>query len=504
MLLHGFGSSLHTWEDWAGPLAVDHRVIRFDLPGCGLSPPDPTGDYTDARSVAVLVALLDRLGVAKASVVGNSMGGRIAWTFAAAHPERVDKLVLISPDGFASPGFEYGRQPDVPSVMKAMRYVLPKPLVKMSLAPAYADPKVMTDALATRYYDLMRAPGVRDAMIARMQQSIRFDPVERLRTIRAPTLLLWGEEDRMIPFTNAADYEKAIPDATLVPLPGVGPPAAGGVAATVAGGGPAVPALAAQDTRFRRRPSRAATGCGNNRGPPTRWPAMKKPLAHDPSAFVRVRGAREHNLKNVDVDIPRDALVVFSGVSGSGKSSLAFGTLYAEAQRRYFESVAPYARRLIDQVGVPDVDCDRRAAARGRAAAAARHAEHALVGGQRHDAVEPAADAVLARRHLSARPADAVRRGLLAEHARGSLPDLPRPRSLYEVTERSMVPDDTRDDPRARRRRVAAGVARAEPARHPRHARLRRRHAVARPAARRIATGSSSPTSSRPCRSTPA
>src|SRR6476661_6282836 len=72
--------------------------------------------------------------------------------------------------------------------------------------------------------------------------------------------------------------------------------------------------------------------------------------------FVRVRGAREHNLRDVDVDIPRDALVVFSGVSGSGKSSLAFGTLYAEAQRRYFESVAPYARRLIDQAGVPEVD----------------------------------------------------------------------------------------------------------------------------------------------------
>lgn len=74
------------------------------------------------------------------------------------------------------------------------------------------------------------------------------------------------------------------------------------------------------------------------------------------SRCVRVRGAREHNLQNLDVDIPRNALVVFSGVSGSGKSSLAFGTVYAEAQRRYFESVAPYARRLLDQVGVPDVD----------------------------------------------------------------------------------------------------------------------------------------------------
>lgn len=89
--------------------------------------------------------------------------------------------------------------------------------------------------------------------------------------------------------------------------------------------------------------------------------SLPAPPIHDDSATqrsdcVRVRGAREHNLKNVDVDIPRDALVVFTGISGSGKSSLAFGTLYAEAQRRYFESVAPYARRLIDQVGVPDVD----------------------------------------------------------------------------------------------------------------------------------------------------
>jgi excinuclease ABC subunit A len=74
------------------------------------------------------------------------------------------------------------------------------------------------------------------------------------------------------------------------------------------------------------------------------------------SAYVRVRGARQNNLKNIDVDIPRDAFVVFTGISGSGKSSLAFGTLYAEAQRRYLESVAPYARRLIDQAGVPDVD----------------------------------------------------------------------------------------------------------------------------------------------------
>ena len=135
--------------------------------------------------------------------------------------------------------------------------------------------------------------------------------------------------------------------------------------------------------------------------------------------FVRVRGAREHNLKDVDVDIPRDALVVFTGVSGSGKSSLAFGTLYAEAQRRYLESVAPYARRLFDQMGVPDVD-----EIDGLPPAVALQqqrgvADHALVGRQRHDAVQPAAHALLARRHVSARAADISRRGVLAEHARG-------------------------------------------------------------------------------------
>lgn len=85
-------------------------------------------------------------------------------------------------------------------------------------------------------------------------------------------------------------------------------------------------------------------------------PSLSRPENTNVRGFVRVRGAREHNLKNVDVEIPRDALVVFTGISGSGKSSLAFGTLYAEAQRRYLESVSPYARRLFHQMAVPEVD----------------------------------------------------------------------------------------------------------------------------------------------------
>lgn len=221
VLLHGFGSSLQTWDAWAADLDRDHRVIRYDLPGFGLTGRDP-GGYTDERSVAILLGLLDRLGVARASVVGNSMGGRIAWRFAAAHPERLDKLVLISPDGFTSPGTVYGVAPTVPLMMRALPYVLPSFMLRASLLPAYGDPKVMTEALYNRYRDMMLAPGVRQAIVDRMGQQKLVDPVPLLRTIAAPTLLIWGEQDAMIPFGNSADYLAALPHARLAALPGVG------------------------------------------------------------------------------------------------------------------------------------------------------------------------------------------------------------------------------------------------------------------------------------------
>lgn len=222
VMLHGFGSSLHTWEPWAQALDDRYRVIRFDLPGFGLTGADPTGDYSDARGVAVLEALLDRLGVLRASLIGNSLGGKLAWMFAVAHPERVDRLVLVAPDGFASPGFAYGQPAEVPAMVRLMRYALPKAMLRSSLVPAYGDPAAMTDALATRYYELMLAPGVRDAMIARLEQVRLADPEPLLRRIQAPTLLLWGEKDGMIPVANAQDYLRLLPDARLQVLPGLG------------------------------------------------------------------------------------------------------------------------------------------------------------------------------------------------------------------------------------------------------------------------------------------
>lgn len=222
VLLHGFGASLHTWEPWAVALSRQYRVIRLDLPGFGLTGPDPTGDYSDARFNQILTALLDQLGVARATLIGNSLGGRLAWMFAAAQPDRVDRLVLISPDGFASPGFEYGRAPKVPAVMRLLPYALPRPMLRASLAPAYADPDRLTAATVTRYNDMMRAPGVRQAILDRTAQVMLQDPTPLLRRIQAPTLLLWGEEDHMIPIRNAADYLAAMPHARLVRLPHLG------------------------------------------------------------------------------------------------------------------------------------------------------------------------------------------------------------------------------------------------------------------------------------------
>jgi excinuclease ABC subunit A len=168
---------------------------------------------------------------------------------------------------------------------------------------------------------------------------------------------------------------------------------------------------------------------------------------------VRVRGAREHNLKSVDVDIPRDALVVFSGISGSGKSSLAFGTLYAEAQRRYFESVAPYARRLIDQVGVPDVD-----SIEGLPPAVALQQQRGAP--STRSTVGSVTTLSNFLRMLYSR-AGSYRRGRPMLHAEDFSPNTPQgacPKChglgyVYEVTERSMVPDDTRS---IRDRAVAA------------------------------------------------
>jgi pimeloyl-ACP methyl ester carboxylesterase len=222
LLLHGFGDSLHTWDAWSKRLESRYRVVRIDLPGFALTGPDPSGDYSDARCLRVILALFTKLAIAKATVIGNSMGGRIAWTFAAAHPERVEKLVLISPDGFASPGAAYGVRTGAPLMMRLLPFTLPAFMVRANLAAAYGDPSRLNEATVARTRDLLLAPRVRRAVVRRLDEAVLIDPRPTLRRLRTPTLLLWGDKDGFIPIANAKDYLAALPEAELVTLRGLG------------------------------------------------------------------------------------------------------------------------------------------------------------------------------------------------------------------------------------------------------------------------------------------
>jgi len=223
LLLHGFGSSLQTWDGWAPALEKNLRVLRIDIPGSGLSGPAVNHDYSDAADVARVIALLDQLGVQQVIMAGHSMGGRIAWNLAAAHPERVSQLVLLAPDGFPDPNAKSDKTYDVSPWLGLMKYSLPQWALRMGgVAPAFADDSHLTPSMMQRYHDMMLAPGVRTALLERMRQTRNSDPLARLQSIQVPVLLLWGAKDAFIPVSNAQDYLKAMPQAKLVTLPGVG------------------------------------------------------------------------------------------------------------------------------------------------------------------------------------------------------------------------------------------------------------------------------------------
>ena len=219
VLLHGFGASLQTWDAWSQALETQWRVVRIDVPAFGLTGPAVNNDYSDEADVARLLALLDHLGLQRVAVGGQSMGGRIAWNFAAAHPERVSHLVLVAPDGFPDPRSTTEFTYQVSPWLGLMKLSLPAWALKLGVAPAYGDEKLLTADTMRRYQDMMRAPGVRTALIERMRQSRNSDPVPRLQSLKMPILLVWGDKDAFIPISNAQDYLNAIPHATLASIP---------------------------------------------------------------------------------------------------------------------------------------------------------------------------------------------------------------------------------------------------------------------------------------------
>ena len=225
VLLHGTSASLHTWEAWAGALKGQHRVIRFDLPGFGLTGPNADHVYTQPRYSQFVVAMLDALQVKRATLVGNSLGGAIAWKTALDFPDRVARLVLVDSGGYPNQatsvpiGFRMAATPELAPLMDR---ILPRSAVESSVRSVYGDPAKVTPALIDRYYELALREGNRQALRDRFAQSKGGEYADQVKQIRQPTLLIWGSQDHLIPPALGERFKGDIPGSRLVILDGLG------------------------------------------------------------------------------------------------------------------------------------------------------------------------------------------------------------------------------------------------------------------------------------------
>jgi pimeloyl-ACP methyl ester carboxylesterase len=219
VLLHGTGSSLHAWEGWAQALKNGRRVIRFDLPGFGLTGPPPDCIYSIDRDIAVLIAVLDRLGVARCVLGGNSLGGAIAWQAALLYPSRIEKLILVDAGGYpfrpiSLPiGFRLAK---LPGINWLLQNTLPRFLVVQGFRNAWGDPAKVTQEMVDRSVELMQREGNRRALLARFNQAQPGARADRIKELKLPTLIIWGGKDRLIPPINAQRFHEDIAGSTLV------------------------------------------------------------------------------------------------------------------------------------------------------------------------------------------------------------------------------------------------------------------------------------------------
>lgn len=218
VLLHGTSASLHTWDGWVQALKEERRIIRFDLPGFGLTGPDPRNDYSIEAYVRFVTAMLDALGVQQCILVGNSLGGSIAWETAAALPQRIQRLVLVDSAGYPMQSqsvplaFKIARTPGLNALMER---ILPLGVVQSSVRNVYGDPSKVTAELVDRYYDLALREGNRKALVHRFKQGLYGDEA-LIKTLKLPTLILWGAKDHLIPLENARRFTTDIQGSTLV------------------------------------------------------------------------------------------------------------------------------------------------------------------------------------------------------------------------------------------------------------------------------------------------
>lgn len=231
MLLHGSNADLHTWEPWVEALKDRYRVIRFDQVGHGLTGPDPQHDYSRANYVADIGEVADKLGLETFILGGNSMGGKHALAFAAEHPERLAGLLLVDSGGGpmlkrsddkkggGNIGFKIAQTPGLNLIVEQ---ITPRSLIAQSLEQSVSVKSVASEAAVTRYWELLRYPGNRRATLKRF--GFAYEPLTEaeIAAISTPTLILWGEEDRLIPLAAGEWLARTIPNAAFKPYPGIG------------------------------------------------------------------------------------------------------------------------------------------------------------------------------------------------------------------------------------------------------------------------------------------
>lgn len=225
VLVHGFSASTHAWDAWAKALSRDYRVVVLDLPGHGLTR-TPAG-YAAGRDGfgAVVDGVTGKLGLARFTLGGNSMGGGVAWAYTLDHPDKVERLVLVDAAGWPmtkAGGASIFAILRNPLGRKLLKDIDSRPLVAQGLRAAYLDPKLVTPALVDRYVDLARAPGHRDILLGLQTGARRLATAADLSRIHVPTLVMVGQDDRLIPAADGEKFHKAIPGATLILYPGVG------------------------------------------------------------------------------------------------------------------------------------------------------------------------------------------------------------------------------------------------------------------------------------------
>lgn len=219
ILIHGTGASLHTWEGWVKSLKKNHRIITFDLPAYGLTGPNPTGDYSQDYYVSFVDKLLTKLSVKKCILGGNSLGGGITWAYSLTHPERVQKMILVDAGGYPMTSksvpiaFQLAK---VPILNKLFQYITPRSIIEKSIRNVYVQDGRITDNLINRYYELALREGNRKAFIDRMKISIISDKYLKIKTLTLPTLIIWGNQDGLIPIAVAEQFHNDLPNDTLV------------------------------------------------------------------------------------------------------------------------------------------------------------------------------------------------------------------------------------------------------------------------------------------------